>query len=1684
MGRIVGVLSIVLTMCISQGARGDTWYVDGSSSASGDGTTWETAFKTIQEGIDAASNGDTVIVGEGTYVENIDFKGKNIVLRSTDPLDSSVVANTIIDGDEAGSVVTFANTENASCVLSGFTIRNGSASKGGGICGGSWSFRTHATIENNVITGNSVTGSGGGIIYCDGTIRNNRIGGNTAQHGAGVSGCSGTIENNVIVDNSCTGWGGGVHVCEGVIKNNIIAGNSAGQAGGLYYCTDTVENNVIIGNSARYGGGLYQCEATMRGNAILGNSAGSWGGGVYDCVGDLLSNTIVGNSATSETSQGGGLALCSGEIKNCIIWGNTANTDAQIWSSSTPTYSCIQDWSGGGEGNTSADPLFKGNPLLTGSWTANATFDEGLCQTTLVNTSASWEPDTLVGLPINPDTDQTLQFLIVSNSETAIKVWGDASDFVGSEDHYEVYNYRLTANSPCMDTGHNESWMSDAVDLDGNDRILFGKSSLIVDMGAYESPEAVPPVIALQGDNPLTLEVGTPYVEPGYTATDNLEGDITGRVEVTGSVDHNTVGSYTLHYNVSDSNGNAAEEKTRTVNVMDTTPPVITLLGQNPMSLLPGSPYVEPGYTATDNYDGDITANVAVTGSVDHNTLGTYTLYYNVSDSNGNPAEEKTRTVNVVEDGPPVITLSGLNPMTLEVGTPYVEPGYTATDDIDGNLTANVVVTGSVNHTVLGSYTLRYNVSDSAENPAQEKTRVVNVMDTTAPVIVLSGANTMTLEAGTAYVEPGYSATDNYDGDLTGDVVVTGTVDHTTLGSYTLRYNVSDSSGNPAQEKTRTINVVDTTAPVITLSGDNPLTLEVGTPYVEPGYAATDNYDGDISADVVITGSVDHTFPGSYALKYNVEDSSGNPATEKTRVVNVVDTAPPVITLSGENPMTLELGTPYAEPGYSATDNDDGNLTGEVVVTGSVDHMVVGSYILHYNVSDSSGNPAEEKTRTVDITDTRPPVITLEGDNPVTVECGTPYQEPGYTATDNYDGDITENVVIKGAVDHTYPGSYALKYDVEDSSGNTAVEKTRVVNVVDTEGPVITLLGDNPMTVEVGTPYAEAGYTAADNCDGEVTADVVVTGSVDHTVVGSYTLHYNVSDWYGNEAEQKVRTVNVVDTSAPVITLSGDDPLTLEVGTAYEEPGYTATDNCDGDITEQVDVSGSVDHTALGSYTLHYNVSDSSGNPAEEKTRTVNVVDTTAPVITLSGDDPLTLEVGTAYEEPGYTATDNYDGDITAEVEVSGSVDHAVLGSYTLHYNVSDSSGNPAEENTRTVNVVDGTAPAITLSGDDPLTLEVGTAYEEPGYTATDNYDGDITERVEATGSVDHTVLGSYTLQYNVSDSSGNPAEEKTRTVNVVDSTAPAITLTGDDPLTLEVGTAYEEPGYTATDNYDGDITPEVEVNGSVNHEVVGTYTLHYNVSDSSGNPADEKTRTVNVVDSTAPAITLTGDDPLTLEIGTAYEEPGYTATDSYDGDITEQVEVTGTVDHTVLGSYTLHYNVSDSSGNPADEKTRTVNVVDTTAPIITLQGDDPVILEVGTEYVEPGYTATDNCDGDMTEQVEVTGTVDHSTEGTYTLTYNVSDSSGNPADEETRTVNVVGTASFEMMEIFEVDTGTVQLRWASSPGAVYTVWSCVGLDDGCIWKEEATVLSEGETTTWTDSDTASRSKFYKIERK
>ena len=808
-----------------------------------------------------------------------------------------------------------------------------------------------------------------------------------------------------------------------------------------------------------------------------------------------------------------------------------------------------------------------------------------------------------------------------------------------------------------------------------------------------------------------------PYFRKGLERTDTIEcydhrqsiggGEFSGQSETRESrwtvianvtntanitvVDTNLEPSKVYHYAARVFVGNMSSDNIPLGNV--TTPadgPPVLVLNQPNMTVLLGSPYVDPGYEAIDFYEGNVTDRVRTwtINPVDTSKETSYRIFYYASDSVGNHAPTQVRTVTVVaQDLPPTITFTDGAEITVPASVPYVEPGYDAIDAIDGNVTDSVTVTGLVNTDVLDTYMLQYSALDSAGNIATQN-RTVIVADMTPPTITLIGGARIPTPLSVPYVDPGYEAIDNIDGNVTSMVVVTGMVDTNTEGTYILQYDVSDSAGNAAMTQNRTVIVTsDMTPPVITLKGHLRIEVAAGIPYVDPGYTATDDIDGNITERVVVTGLVNTDVLHAYMLHYDVSDSAGNAAITQNRIVSVVDATPPVFTLIGGTYITVPASVPYVDPGYTAIDAIYGNVTHRVAVSGTVNTDALGSYTLLYFADDASGNLADPVRRVVTVADLTPPVITLKGGSELQITKGTTYVEPGYNATDNIDGNITNMVVVTGTVDTSMAGTYTISYDVTDGAGNAAITQNRTITVMgDDTPPTITLKGQQAITIEGHAEYVEPGYTATDDIDGNITDMVIVTGTVNTVVLDTYTLNYDVSDSSGNAAITQNRTITVVDTTPPVITLKGGSELQITKGTTYVEPGYTAIDNIDGNITGLVVVTGSVDASTLGMYTISYEVTDGAGNAATKVLTVTVVLDTVTPVITLSDGSSITLPMGPTFTEPGYMATDNIDGNITSMVNVTGTVNPLIPGTYTVSYAVTDSSGNTGQQ-TRTVTI-------------------------------------------------------------------------------------------------------------------------------------------------------------------------------------------------------------------------------------------------------------------------------------------------------------------------------------------------------------------------------------------------------------
>lgn len=234
----------------------------------------------------------------------------------------------------------------------------------------------------------------------------------------------------------------------------------------------------------------------------------------------------------------------------------------------------------------------------------------------------------------------------------------------------------------------------------------------------------------------------------------------------------------------------------------------------------------------------------------------------------------------------------------------------------------------------------------------------------------------------------------------------------------------------------------------------------------------------------------------------------------------------------------------------------------------------------------------------------------------------------------------------------------------------------------------VDLAGEQECVLEYGEAFAEPGAAAqfygTHRHTEPAAVPVTVEGTVDPFSLGKQVQKYTAN--YGGHVGTAYRYVHVVDTQAPVITLVADPEKFTFPNEIYQEEGFTAMDSCDGDITSLVQRSETRE-------AVTYTVTDASGNSTTVQ-RQIVYDDPVPPVLELKGNKSISLTVGQTYREPGYTATDNCDGDLTGQVSVAGHVDTGRAGNYTLIYTVKDTYNNLVSVS-RTVSVRKPAAPLV-----------------------------------------------------------------------------------------------------------------------------------------------------------------------------------------------------------------------------------------------------------------------------------------------------------------------------------------------------------------------------------------------------
>ena len=444
--------------------------------------------------------------------------------------------------------------------------------------------------------------------------------------------------------------------------------------------------------------------------------------------------------------------------------------------------------------------------------------------------------------------------------------------------------------------------------------------------------------------------------------------------------------------------------------------------------------------------------------------------------------------------------------------------------------------------------------------------------DATDPTLNLSGPLVFEVEAGSSYTDPGYTVSDDFD--ISVDVQISGDlVDLTTLGDYDVIYTATDNAGNQTL-RNRIVRVQDTTPPVISLVPDTEtIYLNVGDTYNLPSAILIDNHDD--SPQFLQTPSLPNTsIEDVYELNWVAIDSSNNTSTAS---ITVIVGSPPVITINPPNPYNIPLGGSYDEFGASALSSDNEILAVSIQTPDNLSTTTIRSFDVLYSATDSS-NRTTTATRTVNVIDNIKPTLfftnpgSSQNGESITWEVNTTYVDPGgVEANDNYDTSF--NIIKSEFVNTSLLGEGTVYFDLTDSSGNSADRLIRVVDIVDTTPPTITLSGSSTETIIRGDSFIDVGVIVSDNYDNSTQITIIETirnsnneivSSVNTNVIDTYTITYSAVDTSGNEVIQQnqvVRTVIIaprVDASASPNPACYGDVITL---------GSTQTDLADGEGT-------------------------------------------------------------------------------------------------------------------------------------------------------------------------------------------------------------------------------------------------------------------------------------------------------------------------------------------------------------------------------------------------------------------------------------------------------------------------------------------------------------------------------------
>ncbi len=1152
---------------------------------------------------------------------------------------------------------------------------------------------------------------------------------------------------------------------------------------------------------------------------------------------------------------------------------------------------------------------------------------------------------------------------------------------------------------------------------------------------------AATPVITLTGANPQTINIPGAYSELNAIASDATDGDISNNIVIDASaVDVNTAGSYQVTYNVTDSDGNAATELIRTVDVVCTLDIQAVATNVSCLNSTDGSVVLTPsGGTAPYTY-GQTVFDDNFSGVIN---LGNYSSTTMTTNSNG--AElELTPTSGWTSDFLSNQTFTREAGLTFEgsVFIPY--DGYKAVmvgfNDATGNGTS------SVSHGVYffdngSSADVGINAIFGASASAFPTGS--SYANTTSPgnwfdfKIVLDGTDGATYSVKKS-TEATYTNTyTSNSGNLTTFKIgvnsnnggSTATTLHknwrvyrapsatTNLAAGIHTFFVRDANGCSDDVTVQVATEVDSEDPVVTLNGASDVDINLGDTYNDPGATATDNCA--VFGAIVTSGTINNAVVGAYTLTYTAKDEFLNAGTI-TRTVNVLDLTPPVIspvTIASNNPNNSALGKEGDVITLSFTSDEDINQP-TVSIAGQSATVTGGPTVWSATITKAAGGDQGSAVFEIsNISDTSPAsnsatdVVATTDNSEVVIDTASPTIKKFRFSTDNND-------------------------DQKAKVGDVITLTFEISNY----GPI-----DNLPTVTLAGNQAT---TTATNAGTQWESTITVTNAFPEGPVSAVVSAYE--DAAGNVGET-ITTVSsvVIDRTAPVI--SSVTMLSNNANAAYAKSGdeitlsFTSDDTINTPTVTIAGQSASVSNTgnnwtATASVSILYpqgaatfnisNISDLAGNSISDistlSSGSAIIIDTVAPIAI--AQNPTVASDANGNATVTVADVDNGSNDANGVSSLSISHENVSCSGLALisTLTATDPAGNIGTTS-YSVTITDNIKPVITLTIPSSIDIEVGNLYFQPfgGVTITDNCGG-FFPILGGVGTVNSNIVGVYPITYDYTDAAGNAADQVTRFVNVVDTIDPTATaIAGPIEINLNGVTSItpQDVNDNSSDNYTQAQNLVLSLDkSSFTCADLGVNTVTLTVTDESNNSATA-TVVVNVIDDVAPMNVTLVNPAYVHPTGTGYVEQGITS----DEVCLDRMEIVSSdLDANQWGTYTIVYKLVDTSGNESDPITRTqvVNNVPTTdAANYTVNQDtvDHIFDVLDGDSFGPDGAATFVISGAMSVEggtliLNTNGsnnpenyTVTYSPRATYngsdSFTYTIEDENG---DSVTTTVNII----------------------------------------------------------------------------